>query len=594
MRTLSIPRVAALLLFLAFMSKAAEAPPPAPPPVTDSPLQPAVADALPGASVSLPQQEPLDSPQSDPLSVWKESADSLDHVTLSVSSGYSVLVSGPQIEGSGAFHLVHPNDVSTQTITLNPSFAVGADTKLFFESRLGTATASQVAEVQISTNDGASWTLIWSQAGLGQPGQTAFQRQEVALADWEGQTVRIRFRYRFSGGSYFPQTSLNMGWLIDDIQVGEVYEITPVIYSIGEPTGLEQQNLEWINRARQSAPAEAVRLRDTDDPDVVSAMNFFDVDKVLLVEQFGELTETVPPLAWNAQLIAAARLHSLDMLNNSFQGHSSSADPPEPNQPFDTMVDRLSRQGYDYATAGENVYAYAKSNWHAHAGFNIDWGSGSQGSIGGMQNPPGHRLAIHSANFREIGIGILEGSNGPVGPMLVTQNFGTRQSMNTPFITGVAWQDLNENGEYDPGEGLGGIGIRVDGQRFMAVTSSSGGFAIPVFADGSYTVRFQSEDHPDWISVVEVSGGQNVKIDYQRETIPIPTLSAPQTAGAPGGAFTLSVTGAFIAPGLQYSDDLDAWHSIMDLSPENLGNQTYQFTLPPPPDGARFYRIVFP
>ena len=534
-------------------------------------------------------------PQSEALTVWKESADTLDHVSLSVSSGYDVVKSGPHIEGTGVFHLVHPDGISTETITMAPSFLAGPNSKLFFESRLGVATPSQVAEVQISTNDGANWSLLWSQPGLGQPGQSTFHRQEIDLVAWAGETLRIRFRYRFSGGGYYPGTSVALGWLIDDIQFGETYLIEPVPYSIGEPTGLEQQNLEFINRARASASAEAIRLRDTDDPDVVSAMNSFNVDKVLLVEQFGELTETVPPLVFNPKLIAAARLHSQDMLDNVFQGHTSSANPPSPNEPYDSMGDRISHQGYDFATAGENVFAYAKSNWHAHAGFNIDWGSGSQGSIGGMQNPPGHRLSIHNGSFREIGIGIIEGTNDSVGPMLVTQNFGTSQSMNTPFITGVAWRDLNGNGEYDPGEGLGGLEVIVEGERFMAVTSTSGGFGIPVFADGTYTVHFQSPDHPDWSGSVQVNGGQNVKVDYLWDTVPFYPVIAPLvTDTTSSGGFTLSVSEAYSLPLLQYSDDLQDWFDLPEITPENMGGNEYQFPLPAPPDGARFYRLAFP
>ena len=44
---------------------------------------------------------------------------------------------------------------------------------------------------------------------------------------------------------------------------------------------------------------------------------------------------------------------------------------------------------------------------------------------GGMQTGRGHRANIHSANFREIGVGVTLGTNGAIGPQLVTQDFGT-------------------------------------------------------------------------------------------------------------------------------------------------------------------------
>src|SRR5260370_29493721 len=33
------------------------------------------------------------------------------------------------------------------------------------------------------------------------------------------------------------------------------------------------------------------------------------------------------------------------------------------------------------------------------------------GSVGGMQDPPGHRNNINSPLFREIGVGVVDGSN---------------------------------------------------------------------------------------------------------------------------------------------------------------------------------------
>src|SRR5687768_8674985 len=42
-------------------------------------------------------------------------------------------------------------------------------------------------------------------------------------------------------------------------------------YGIGEPTPEEQLYLECINRARANPSAEAIRLRDTTDPDIIAA-----------------------------------------------------------------------------------------------------------------------------------------------------------------------------------------------------------------------------------------------------------------------------------------------------------------------------------
>lgn len=567
------------------------APPPAEPPVfAEDVLQQRDAAKLELKIASM-TDEPLPMPVD--VAYWKEAADDLDDVTLTVSPGYSVVTSGSQIEGSGAFHLVHSAGITTETILLNPAFEVAADTQLFFESRLGGATAAQVARVEISTDAGASWQPLWSLAGSGFPGQTSFERVTIPLQDFAGNSVRIRFQYAFSGGSYYPGTGLNLGWLIDDIQIGSSYIIEAALHSIGDPTGLEQQNLEFINRARASASAEAVRLRDTTAADVIGAMQFFNVDKALLIEQFATLAETVQPLAFNAKLLATARLHSRDMFENAFQGHVSSANPIPPNLAGDTLTARLNRQGYAYQTAGENVYSYAKNTWHAHAGFNIDWGSGSGGSIGGMQNPPGHRLSIHNGNYREIGIGIVEGSNGPVGPMLLTQNFGTSSDGNQPLITGVAWDDLNSNGFYDPGEGLSGIEVSLDGERFKAVTSTSGGYAVPVFRNGDFLVTFSSDNTPTFQKTVTVVDMLNVKLDYpQHELPPMITFSIQQFGTSPQDPAMrrLRLSSSASSLMLEYSPDLNSWQDLPLVVPVHHGDGEYSLDFPALQSPA-FYRV---
>ena len=152
-------------------------------------------------------------------------------------------------------------------------------------------------------------------------------------------------------------------------------------YSIGSPTDEEQLYLEYINRARAHPAAEGTLLATTSDPDVLSAYSYFGVDLSLMQTQFNAITN-VPPVAMTAQLMAAARVHSLDMFDNQYQGHDGT-DSSTPGT-------RITAQGYAWQTYGENVFSYAESVFYGHAGFEVDWGSGT----GGMQTPPGHRLNI--------------------------------------------------------------------------------------------------------------------------------------------------------------------------------------------------------
>jgi len=296
------------------------------------------------------------------------------------------------------------------------------------------------------------------------------------------------------------------------------------LYSIGNPTSREQYSLELINRARKSASAEAQRLAHETDPDTLFAYSFFSVDLNQMILQFESLTEMAPPLAMNAHLLTAARLHSLDMYTNAFQGHSSSASPPAPNQPGDSPGDRIFRQGYDYNLWGENAYAFADTTLYAHNGFDVDWGYDAYG----MQDPPGHRENIHNASYREVGIGIVTGMNTvastTVGPVIVTEDFA--RETGRYFITGVAYYDANTNLFYDMGEGIGYVTVRVSGVSFYAVTPASGGYAIPVPGNGSYEVTFTTSGYEQQVSTVAVSGFQNVKQDY-RATLSLLAGSRP-------------------------------------------------------------------
>jgi uncharacterized protein YkwD len=301
-------------------------------------------------------------------------------------------------------------------------------------------------------------------------------------------------------------------------------------YSIGDPTNDEQYYLELINRARANPTTEALRLATTTDADVVNAYGYFGVNLVLMQAQFA-LIPPAPPLSMNATLLTAARGHSQNMLQNNYQGH---------NGPDGSITTRLSgyTAGANGWSIGENVFAYSKSVWYGHAAFEVDWGGTAL--TGGMQSPPGHRQNIHNPDFREIGVGVVLGSggNGGVGPQLVTQDFGTVGGL-LPFVTGVVYRDLNHNGFYDPGEGVGGVTVTIANVGSYAITAASGGYSVPVPGNGNYTVTFSGGSVPMNQRNTSVSDGQNVKMDYivtgTASPTPTPTPTATPSA-TPGTA----------------------------------------------------------
>ncbi|HEX7862000.1 MAG TPA: CAP domain-containing protein [Verrucomicrobiae bacterium] len=301
-----------------------------------------------------------------------------------------------------------------------------------------------------------------------------------------------------------------------DVPAGPDLSAAATQYSIGDPLPEEQLYIEFINRARANPIAEATLFASTSDQAILDAYDFFNVDLGLMQAQFATILPA-PPLAPNALLRNAAIRHSTDMSSHDFQQHTGS-DGSTPGT-------RVRDAGYIYSSVGENIFAYAESVFQGHAGFEVDWGRLEDGAIGGIQNPPGHRNAIHNRNFREIGVGVLfeDLDTTAVGPQLVTQNFGISQS-NRPFITGVAYYDLNGNSFYDMGEGIGGVTVNVSGTTTQGITSRSGGYAVPVAGNGIYTVTFSTPGLNDSVQQVTVANAENRKVDF-RPTYTPPTIS---------------------------------------------------------------------
>ena len=276
-------------------------------------------------------------------------------------------------------------------------------------------------------------------------------------------------------------------------------------YSHGEPTADEQFMLELINRARANPAAEGLRLQTTTDPNIVGAYQYFQVDLGRLVADFAGYPAR-PPLAFNANLISAARGHSRDMADHDFQGHTGSGGS--------SFTDRIAIAGYfGWNAIAENVYAYTDSVPHGHAGFVVDWGVPSLGHRRNIMN-----FSATDPVYTEIGIGIVRETSGTtaVGPLVVTEDFGRRSGQY--FVVGVVYRDTDHDGFYSVGEGIGGVAVSTS-QGNYAYTSGSGGYAIPLATtSGSITVRAEGAalGAPQEHSVT--LAGTSVKVDFVSST----------------------------------------------------------------------------
>lgn len=310
------------------------------------------------------------------------------------------------------------------------------------------------------------------------------------------------------------------------------------LYNFGNPNASEQAYIELINRARANPPAEGVRLAVATDTGILAAYTQYGVNLTMMQNEFNVIAPAAP-LAPNANLTSAARGHTLWMLNHATQSH-------EETSPSNTTDDRITNSGYDWWTYGENIYAYSNSVWYGHVGFQVDWGAG----IGGMQSPRGHRTSIHNPAFREIGVGTLVGTNGAIGPQLVTQDFGL-QSNGPIFASGVAYYDLNSNDFYDEGEGIAGLTVNASGAAFYSKTAIGGGWVVPIpTAAATRTVTFSGLGISQNRNLV-VSDSTNAKVDLKLNYLPL-TITSPVMAQA-GNIYNLAFTSVGGATGYQWN-----------------------------------------
>jgi hypothetical protein len=343
-------------------------------------------------------------------------------------------------------------------------------------------------------------------------------------------------------------------------------------YSHGDPSDDEQLFLELMNRARLDPSAEADRvLEDYGDADVRSAVRFF-LDQRPGVEYTRQENHdafdalpVVQPLAFNALLSEAAHKHTVIMQVVDLQTHQATGEL--------RLGERVTAEGYEWSGLGESVFAFVKSMVHAHAGFAVDWGQAIDGQTGRPET--GHRDSLMAAAFAECGIGVLDdddpGTN--VGPQLITIDFAEPRSAATRFVTGVVYDDANGNDFYDQGEGIPGVRIETDASDFFAISSTSGGYAVPVPANaGNVTVFAGGQaDTPGAVvgsqQVTVTMAGRNVKVDFG----PLPEPPIPATSAIDGGTQVPLLDGGIVEDVVVVGEldpqngtvgDLDVWVAV--------------------------------
>jgi hypothetical protein len=291
------------------------------------------------------------------------------------------------------------------------------------------------------------------------------------------------------------------------------------------PDGNEQQMLWLMNRARSDPAQEGAWLATVSDPDIAAARTYWGVNLTVLQNEFAAIPAK-PPAAFDVRLYNAAKAHSDYLISIDGQTH-------------DGQFNRIDAAGFEYTAAAGIVFSYSENTLYGHAGFNIDWGPGTDGT----QDPPGHRNAIMSVsgNYTNVGYAVVAEANPAtqVGPQVITGNLCYANTgfpdHHNRFLVGTVWIDSNDNDQYDPGEGIGGVTVEPDQGAYYAVTSMSGGYAIPITTPATYEVTFSGSSITTPVARTVTVGSTSVLLDLKyagSSTVPEANTSSATSVGS--------------------------------------------------------------
>lgn len=383
------------------------------------------------------------------------------------------------------------SSISVASSSVTTSSASSSTTSVSSSSQVALATPQNLSVALGNGSVTLSWNAVAGAIGYHVYHATEANIQSKSINTFDNGTwvQNVASPYIVSGLEnnktyYFVVTATNGS--LESLQSVEV-SATPSAVDLAKlPNAQEVLVIELINRARFDPAAEAARYG-------------IGLNEGITGTQI--TTDRKRPLAPNVFLVDAARTHSQWMLDNNTFSH----DGANGNSPMDRMV----AAGYIFSgswTNGENIAWSGTSQTITNpTPFAVDHHEG-------LFKSPGHRRNILATGFREVGAGQKIGnftSNGTVWKSsMLTENFA--RSGNNYFLTGVIYNDTNDNEFYDVGEGIGDVTITADGKSYPVY--STGSYAIPL-GNGVYDVAITGTALGSVVNQrIEINNG-NVKLD---------------------------------------------------------------------------------
>ena len=254
------------------------------------------------------------------------------------------------------------------------------------------------------------------------------------------------------------------------------------------PTAQEQEMLQLINRFRTDPQGEFNRLFSSAttppkarDPTIDAEVKRNNVHGVMLRNEWAALSP-VEPLVWNEAVYNFGASHNAEMIRQNRPFHSTNA----------ARRAALIAAGVDLISDGEVIVAKPETPLHAYAAYVVNWGANADtgGTRGGMQEPRMHRELLINPAFDQVGLRTTNTSVSNLRPRVNTTVLADTRDARL-MVVGAVFEDKNNNGWYEAGEGRGNVTIRFEkttGEQFTTKSLSAGGYQIELPA-GIYKVR---------------------------------------------------------------------------------------------------------
>lgn len=196
-----------------------------------------------------------------------------------------------------------------------------------------------------------------------------------------------------------------------------------------------------------------------------------------------------PPLALNLNLVQSARFHASEMAAHGYFDHESQVTGDWPNKMardagYPLVTAWTSNDNYieSLAVVGTGGSSISYSPTAALKALIIDAGV----------TPPGHRyhmlgMTPHNESMREVGTGYAEGLGWTAGVNAAAYwaiHTGRRDT-DPVWLMGVVYDDANNNGRFDQGEGLSGVTVSATGSTTNSVQTGTAGMYMMQVSAGT-------------------------------------------------------------------------------------------------------------